>query len=124
MRKRKMITFRGETKWATEWANIMGIPPATLYWRLTHGYSVEEALTMPGREKKQEVKQMSKIYVRNKDGGLDELPAVKGDKGDSFTYSDFTPEQLSLLKGEKGDIGITTNLSIGEVTTVTPIESA
>ena len=44
MRKRKMITFRGETKWATEWANIMGIPPATLYWRLTHGYSVEEGL--------------------------------------------------------------------------------
>ena len=54
MRKRKMITFRGETKWATEWAQIMGIPPDTLYWRLTHGYSVEDALTMPGREKKQE----------------------------------------------------------------------
>ena len=56
MRKRKMITFRGETKWATEWAQLMGIPPATLYWRLTHGYSVEDALTMPGREKNQEEK--------------------------------------------------------------------
>ena len=28
---------------------------------------------------------------------------VKGDKGDPFIYSDFTPEQLVALKGEKGD---------------------
>lgn len=31
--------------------------------------------------------------------------AFKGDKGDPFTYSDFTPEQLAALKGEKGDTG-------------------
>ena len=29
--------------------------------------------------------------------------AKKGDKGDAFTYDDFTPEQLAKLKGEKGD---------------------
>ena len=29
----------------------------------------------------------------------------KGDKGDAFTYSDFTAEQLAALKGEKGDTG-------------------
>lgn len=29
----------------------------------------------------------------------------KGEKGDSFTYADFTPEQLASLKGEKGDPG-------------------
>lgn len=29
----------------------------------------------------------------------------KGDKGDPFTYEDFTPEQLSALKGEQGDSG-------------------
>ena len=29
----------------------------------------------------------------------------KGDKGDPFVYSDFTDEQLALLKGEKGDTG-------------------
>lgn len=30
---------------------------------------------------------------------------AKGDKGDAFTYSDFTAEQLAALKGEKGDTG-------------------
>ena len=29
--------------------------------------------------------------------------ALKGDKGDPFTYDDFTPEQLASLKGPKGD---------------------
>ena len=29
----------------------------------------------------------------------------KGDKGDAFTYDDFTAEQLAALKGEKGDKG-------------------
>ena len=31
----------------------------------------------------------------------------KGDKGDAFTYADFTSEQLTALKGEKGDTGAT-----------------
>ena len=30
---------------------------------------------------------------------------LKGDKGDPFTYADFTPEQLEALKGPKGDKG-------------------
>ena len=29
----------------------------------------------------------------------------KGDKGDAFQYSDFTPQQLESLKGAKGDKG-------------------
>ena len=33
------------------------------------------------------------------------LGRVKGDKGDPFTFEDFTPEQLATLKGEKGDRG-------------------
>ena len=32
---------------------------------------------------------------------------LKGDKGDPFTYSDFTAEQLAALKGDKGDKGDT-----------------
>lgn len=31
----------------------------------------------------------------------------KGDKGDAFTYEDFSQEQLAALKGEKGDKGDT-----------------
>ena len=30
---------------------------------------------------------------------------LKGDKGDAFTYENFTPEQLEKLKGPKGDTG-------------------
>ena len=30
---------------------------------------------------------------------------LKGAKGDPFTYSDFTPEQLAALKGPQGEIG-------------------
>lgn len=33
------------------------------------------------------------------------IKGTKGDKGDAFTYSDFTPEQLASLKGDKGDTG-------------------
>lgn len=33
-------------------------------------------------------------------------PGPKGDKGDPFTYADFTPDQLAALKGPKGDPGI------------------
>ena len=33
------------------------------------------------------------------------IPTVKGDKGDPFTYSDFTPEQLASLKGADGKPG-------------------
>lgn len=29
----------------------------------------------------------------------------KGDKGEPFTYADFTPEQLATLRGEKGEKG-------------------
>lgn len=31
--------------------------------------------------------------------------ALKGPKGDAFTYADFTAEQLAALKGEKGETG-------------------
>lgn len=33
------------------------------------------------------------------------LPFIKGEKGDAFTFEDFTPEQLESLKGKKGDKG-------------------
>lgn len=36
---------------------------------------------------------------------LASLTGPKGDPGDPFTYEDFTPEQLAALKGAKGDKG-------------------
>lgn len=45
---------------------------------------------------------------------IERFRGPKGDKGDSFTYQDFTPEQLASLKGPKGKDGKTTNTtSIG-----------
>ena len=43
-------------------------------------------------------------YIGNTDTGKPSR-GEKGDKGDSFTYSDFTTEQLAALKGAKGDKG-------------------
>lgn len=33
------------------------------------------------------------------------VDSLKGDKGESFTYEDFTSEQLESLKGQDGDDG-------------------
>lgn len=42
---------------------------------------------------------------------------VKGDKGDPFTYDDFTPEQLEALQGIDGDSAYQIWLSLGNVGT-------
>ena len=45
----------------------------------------------------------------------EQLEALRGPKGEDFEYSDFTQEQLAALKGNKGD---TPEISIGTVTTL------
>ena len=48
------------------------------------------------------------IYIYDADKGWvnnGQIQGAKGDKGDAFTYADFTTEQLAALKGEKGDKG-------------------
>ena len=47
----------------------------------------------------------TKKYVDSQISNIELTPGPKGDKGDPFTYADFTPEQLAGLKGEKGDTG-------------------
>lgn len=48
-----------------------------------------------------------------------QLKGAKGDKGDAFTYADFTNEQLAALKGQDG-LSPTVSLSkTGKVTTIT-----
>ena len=47
---------------------------------------------------------------------FDVMNGAKGDKGDAFTYADFTPQQLASLKGEKGDNGTSPVVSISAIT--------
>ena len=42
---------------------------------------------------------LAKKYMKE---SLEGAGALKGEKGDPFTYNDFTPEQLLALKGENG----------------------
>ncbi len=85
------------------------------------------------------------------DKGEDGIPGAKGEDGKSFTYDDFTPEQLESLRGpkgeqglqgepgaagvdgakgeqgdsgEKGETGLTPNITIGTVTTLESSDSA
>lgn len=48
---------------------------------------------------------MSVLYIRGADGTFQGIKTIKGEKGDAFTYEDFTEEQLAALKGEVGDPG-------------------
>ena len=61
------------------------------------GKEVEQSIIDKGEEIEQSIGEAVGAYVTEH---ADEL---KGDKGDAFTYEDFTPEQLEALKGEKGD---------------------
>lgn len=44
-------------------------------------------------------------YVDNAIARIELTPGPKGDKGDAFTYDDFTPDQLAALKGADGKDG-------------------
>lgn len=46
-RRSKMIVHRGEPKTAAEWSEITGIDSPTIRYRLSAGWSVEDALTIP-----------------------------------------------------------------------------
>ena len=44
-------------------------------------------------------------YVDEEIEKIELTPGPKGDKGEAFTYEDFTPEQLEALKGPQGEKG-------------------
>lgn len=46
-RRNRMITFNGETLCLKDWAVRFGVPSYVIGYRLTRGWSVEEALTRP-----------------------------------------------------------------------------
>lgn len=43
----RRVTHQGQTKTVAEWADVAGLLPTTLLWRLDHGWDVEAALTVP-----------------------------------------------------------------------------
>ena len=47
------------------------------------------------------------------------IPTIKGDKGDPFKYSDFTPEQLDSLKGSDGFSPSAKIEKVGDTATIT-----
>ena len=55
------------------------------------------------------------LSIRDENGKFIPISAIKGDKGDPFTYSDFTPEQLAELKGNKGDSYVLTDADKREI---------
>ena len=67
---------------------------------LTGGLSSEITLTS---DRNDELGLKGTLYAENNLKGM--LDFAKGEKGDPFTYEDFTEEQLESLKGEKGETG-------------------
>lgn len=48
-RDNHLLTYNGETRTVTEWAEKIGMKPVTLFQRLRKGWTVERALTQPIR---------------------------------------------------------------------------
>jgi hypothetical protein len=46
-RNNRLLTFRGETKTAAEWARTLNLPAYAIRQRLKRGWSIEKALTTP-----------------------------------------------------------------------------
>lgn len=66
------VTYNGETKCLTEWAEILGMNPATLYHRLEHaGLTVEEAFNTEVRPIRS-----GQIIGTNKDGESTLFPSA------------------------------------------------
>lgn len=60
---------------------------------------------------------MALLKIKNANGQWESVYALKGEKGDAFTFEDFTAAQLATLKGAKGDPGAAATISVGTVTT-------
>lgn len=49
-RRTRLIVWKGIAQTLGAWATGVGIPESALYYRLTHGWSVEDTLTTPSRK--------------------------------------------------------------------------
>lgn len=50
-RSNHLLTHRGQTKCVTDWARELGTIPENLFFRISHGWSVSEALDTPFRKR-------------------------------------------------------------------------
>lgn len=48
---------------------------------------------------------MSILKIKNDLGEWESITVCKGEKGDAFTYEDFSEEQLASLQGPQGEPG-------------------
>ena len=46
-RNNRYITYNGETKTISQWADVIGIKKGTLWNRMERGWDIEKALTTP-----------------------------------------------------------------------------
>jgi hypothetical protein len=46
-RSNRLVVYKGQSRCVNEWAEILGIKPITLYFRLRNGWSVERAFEEP-----------------------------------------------------------------------------
>lgn len=60
----------------------------------------------PGKDGKDGVDGYTPIKGVDYFDGKDGVDGKQGPSGDPFVYDDFTPEQLALLKGDKGNSGV------------------
>lgn len=50
IKSNRLLTFNGQTKCVSEWANILGIYKGTITGRLNRGWTIERALSVSGKE--------------------------------------------------------------------------
>ncbi len=62
MRTVQFVTFKGERRPITEWAEMLGFQINTLKFRLKRGWSVERAMTEPRKQKMVNGKYAIRIY--------------------------------------------------------------
>ncbi len=51
-RNSRLVEYNNETKTVSEWARIVGIQASTISYRILHGWTSEDALTIKPKEKK------------------------------------------------------------------------
>lgn len=91
----RLITYNGETHTIAQWARIKGVQHGSLLGRINHGWSAEEALTVPMSKKTEEEQKRSpfkRLFCLDKKGVV-VLMGVK-----YKVESNFIPEIKANMK--------------------------